>query len=65
MVFPFVILIFYLFMYAQFGSYIYRLNKILIQIEGINEIDSPSHSNQQTPKIISARYMMQQVIVEC
>ena len=44
--FTFVILIFYMFIYAQFGAYIYRLKNILIQIEGIDEIDSQSHLNQ-------------------
>ena len=54
MSFPFVTMIFYSFVYARFGAYIYRLNKIL---EDINEIDPQLNLNQQTEKITASRHM--------
>lgn len=55
---PFVILIFYVFMYAQFGAYIYRLHKIFEGIEEIEkEIDPQQCENTQTKKSTAPRYM--------
>ena len=52
--FPCVILMFYLFMYVQFGAYVYRLNKMF---EVIEEIQPQHGMNNQTKKSTDFRYM--------